>query len=1149
MNLFVELLNNLNSGGLFSVSGYSLSSFSLFIALLKEYTSKNIVVVVPDRETGFELQDNIEAFSKSGNAVCYNLSKFFPFSHILTEKLFASETMSMLYSLVSGKENISILPCSALLKKFTNPKNIFSNIINLKKGDTLDREALALYLIEYGYENEYILSDKGEFSFRGDIADIYIPVYSNPVRITLWDDYIENISFFNIKTQKRFKNRDVKEISIVPNCEFIFSDVNIDAVIKKLKTKRESELSEILKLKNFDINIAMCPYLAGEDTVSIFDFIASGNNIFVFFNAFDIFKNIKKYEKELVGHFSDIFDEGIEFVSYNSYFYKAEDILSRIESADLLCDDVEIHNRNRKNINLETREYEDLHKQIKESANSPFTPLEKEFNENVSLGFTTFCPFSDKVRKENVFSFARKSGLPVEETDTLLTELLLSSKKRKIYFAHRDIGKGFKSSFLKVSVISERDIYGKSRRVRKTEYVKEHSLRKFSELKKGDYVVHVEHGIGLFKGLEHIEIAGVKKEFILLEYLKGDKLYVPVEKFNYIQKYIGDDGYIPSVDKLGSDRWSKNKIKVQQAVEFVAKELLELYASRKIIKGISFRGNEQLIDEFGEKWEYDLTNDQVKAINDIFDDMDKEYPMDRLLCGDVGYGKTEVALRAVLKAVFAGYQVAFLVPTTILTLQHFTTFKERFKEYPVNVEKISRFEDKKQQKKIVEKTEKGEIDVLIGTHRLLQKDVKWRNLGLLIIDEEHKFGVKHKEKIQMIRKNLDVLSMTATPIPRTLQMACLGVKDLSVINTPPMDRKSIDTKIIKFDKKIIRRAVLKEIERGGQVYFVHNRIKSIYQTAELLKEFLPEVKIAVAYGQMDKEELEIIYRDFINKKFDMLVSTTIIESGLDNPNVNTILINRADRFGISQLYQLRGRVGRSNIKAYAYFIIPAKEIISSVALKRLKILQTYAGLSEGFKLAMSDLEIRGAGNLFGEKQSGHILSVGFEFYMDMLEDAIKKLKGVLETDDFETEINYNINAFIPESFIAEEKERLYVYKKLSLVKTEEEFGNIIEELEDRFGKFPEEFKNLTNVLKIKILLKIYAIPRGDIKSDSIVLFLDQRSKIDPVKVISLVKSHSDKFLMLNQNSLKIVLYTDNMEKRYHELKETLKLFELKDKKV
>ena len=524
--------------------------------------------------------------------------------------------------------------------------------------------------------------------------------------------------------------------------------------------------------------------------------------------------------------------------------------------------------------------------------------------------------------------------------------------------------------------------------------------------------------------------------------------------------------------------------------------------------------------------------------------MDNTYPMDRLLCGDVGYGKTEVAIRAILKAVLKGYQVAFLVPTTILALQHYKTLSERFKEYPFVISKISRFESKKEQSQILNNLKNGNIDIIIGTHRLLQNDVIFKNLGLLIIDEEHKFGVKHKEKIKLIKKNLDVLSMTATPIPRTLQMSFLGVKDLSVLNMPPADRQSIETEIIKFNKNIIKKAILKELNRDGQIYFVHNRVKSIYAMAKFLKELVPEAKIAVAHGQMDKKDLEIIYRDFIEKKYNLLVCTTIIESGLDNPNVNTIFIHNADKFGISQLYQLRGRVGRSNIKAYSYFIIPSPELIHPVALKRLKILQTHSGLSQGFKLAMSDLEIRGAGNLFGEKQSGHILSVGFEFYMDLLEDAINKLKGKVKEEKIDPEINYNIPAYIPENYIKSNKERLYIYKKLSITENYKDIDLIYNEIEDKFGRLPEEMKNLIEIFRIKIFLKNLNIEKVDLTENGIIIIPGLKAKIDIKKLINLISENKNIKMVSNE---KIYITTNNqpVSEKFNTIKDFL--MKIKDK--
>ncbi len=1138
MENFIEVVNNVNLSKKLLISNYNISSSALFISLLKENQNKNIIIFVPDRETGLLLKDDIDFFYNKKSVIFSDISKFFPFSPIIKTKDYTSEIIHLLYKLLFENNKIFIIPFSIILKTLIPSKEFVKNFITIKKGETIDRELLSMILLEYGYENSYLINSKGEFSFRGDILDIFVPIYEKPLRITLWDDYIEEINFFNIETQKRDKNNPLNEFHITQNTLFLYSDENINNISEKLcNSQKEKELAEKLSLKNIDLNIS----LLSETDVDIFDYIDNNNFIISFFNQSTIIKNHKNYIQNLKEHFQEINSEGYLFCKFNNFFKTHQNIEDTINKSELIFTEIKLSDDNRITIDLHTKDNMQLRKKILNRKENHFEPLIEYLNLAEIEKLPVYFIFNDSIRMENIYNLIKEKGFSTFKTNENLINIYFNRKKG-VFFFQGKIHRGFKSNFFKCFIISEQDIFGKTKRTSKIPKIVEHSIEKFSELKKGDYVVHIEHGIGRYKGLESLDVGNVKKEFILIEYLNNDKLYVPIDRLNFIQKYVGEEGHIPTLDKLGSDRWIKVKERAKKAAESIAKELLNLYAERKIIKGISFKGNDDLIEEFSIKWEYEETDDQRKAIEEIFYDMEQEYPMDRLLCGDVGYGKTEVAIRAILKAVLSGYQVAFLVPTTILALQHYNTLLERFKEYPFEIAKISRFETKKEQDKIIDNLKNGKIDIIIGTHRLLQKDVKFKNLGFLIIDEEHKFGVKHKEKIKLMKKNLDVLSMTATPIPRTLQMSFLGVKDLSIINIPPADRQSIETHIIKFNKNIIKKAILKELKRDGQIYFVHNRVKSIYAMAKFINNLVPEAKIAVAHGQMDRKDLEIIYRDFINKKYNILVCTTIIESGLDNPYVNTIFINNADRFGISQLYQLRGRVGRSNVKAYAYFIISSPDLITPLSLKRLKILQNHSGLSQGFKLAMSDLEIRGAGNLFGEKQSGHILSVGFEYYMDILEQAINKLKGKIKEEKVEPEINYNFSAFIPENYIEQEKERLYIYKKLSLVESFNELENIKAEIIDRFGKLPSEMLNLFEVFKVKILLKKLQIEKVDITESSAVIIPGLHSKININKIVDMVKNNtlkmvSNEKLMVNFDNCSLSEKFKKLENILNELEE------------
>ena len=625
----------------------------------------------------------------------------------------------------------------------------------------------------------------------------------------------------------------------------------------------------------------------------------------------------------------------------------------------------------------------------------------------------------------------------------------------------------------------------------------------------GDFVVHVDHGIGTFVGLKQI-LPGPgepQQEFMELRYAGDDKLFVPVERLDLIQKYTGAGR--PPLDKLGGTTWEKAKTRVKKAMRDMAEELLKLYAARLAVPGHAFAADTHWQQEFEDAFPYDLTADQATAITDIKRDMETPMPMDRLLCGDVGYGKTEVAMRAAFKAVMDGKQVAVLAPTTVLAFQHQKTLRERFAGFPVRIDMISRFRTKGEQKATLEDAAAGKVDILVGTHRLLSKDVAFRDLGLLIVDEEQRFGVAHKERIKQLRKRVDVLTMTATPIPRTLNMSLVGIRDMSTIETPPKDRLSIQTHVVKFDSEVIRRAVKHELERGGQVYVVHNRVESIWSIANLIARLVPDAKIAVGHGQMSEDELEKTMLDFMAHKYDILVATTIIENGIDIPNANTMIVNRADRYGLSQLYQLRGRVGRSDRPAYAYLLIPPEETLSPVAKKRLAAIREFSDLGSGFRVAALDLEIRGAGNLLGGEQSGHMESVGFETYMKLLEDTVRELKGEEIEDDVRATVNLRVDLKIEETYIPDMNQRLMVYRRIASARSEEEIDRVVAEVRDRYGPIPPSILNLADYGRIRVMADRLGIESVDREGDRVLFRFRPQARLDPTALVAFVQRRGD----------------------------------------
>ena len=671
------------------------------------------------------------------------------------------------------------------------------------------------------------------------------------------------------------------------------------------------------------------------------------------------------------------------------------------------------------------------------------------------------------------------------------------------------IAEGYEYPMLKFTVISESDIFGKKKKKKKRKTYEGKKIQEFAELKPGDYVVHENHGLGIYQGIEKVEVDTVTRDYMKISYADGGILYIPATQMDLIQKYAGADTKPPKLNKLGTPQWKKTKGQVKKAVQLIAKDLVKLYATRQQTEGYVYGPDTVWQREFEEMFPFEETEDQLRAIEDTKKDMESTKIMDRLICGDVGYGKTEIAIRAAFKAVQEGKQVVYLVPTTILAQQHYSTFIQRFKDFPVRVDLMSRFRTQAQQKKTVEDLKKGLVDIVIGTHRVLSKDVGYKDLGLLIIDEEQRFGVTHKEKIKKLRENIDVLTLTATPIPRTLHMSLIGIRDMSVLEEAPMDRMPIQTYVMEYNDEMVREAIERELARGGQVYYVYNRVENIADLALRVQKLVPDARVSYAHGQMNEHQLEDIMYDFINGDIDVLVSTTIIETGLDIANANTMIIQDADRFGLSQLYQLRGRVGRSNRMAYAFLLYQRDKMLKEVAEKRLAAIREFTDLGSGFKIAMRDLEIRGAGNLLGESQSGHMAAVGYDLYCKMLNEAVSQLKGKKEEEDYATTIDLDIDAFIPESYIKNEYQKLDIYKRIATIETEEEMDDMTEELIDRFGDLPKKVQQLLHIAALKSLAHSAYITAIEQKGKDYKFILYEKANLDPAKIPALLKKYGN----------------------------------------
>jgi transcription-repair coupling factor (superfamily II helicase) len=706
----------------------------------------------------------------------------------------------------------------------------------------------------------------------------------------------------------------------------------------------------------------------------------------------------------------------------------------------------------------------------------------------------------------------RNYDLEIPALDEPLATLLTRAEVRRA-IVRGQLNQGFRLPEAHLIVVTFDEIFGTRKRqpAISAKAHPSHFLTSLSELQQDDYVVHLDHGIGVYRGLKFLKVAGIEGEFLHLEYEGGDRLYLPVDRINMVQKYIGGDGAQPALDRLGGTAWEKVKARTRKSIFAMAEELVQLYAVREARAGNSFAPPDVLYKEFEAGFEFEETPDQQRAIDETLMDMQQRKPMDRLVCGDVGYGKTEVAMRAAFLAVEGGKQVAVLAPTTILAQQHLQTFRHRFRNHPVRIEMVSRFLTAKEIQQVLAGVSKGTVDIVIGTHRLLQKDVEFKDLGIVIIDEEHRFGVVHKERLKKLRQTVDVVSLTATPIPRTLHMSLVGIRDLSIIETPPLDRLAIQTYVTRYDERLIRDAILRELERGGQVFFLHNRVETIDRLAQKLSDLVPEAKLAVAHGQMRPKDLEKVMLDFLQNQTQVLVCSAIIESGLDFPNANTIIINRADKFGLAQLYQLRGRVGRSHRHAYAYLLIPGEQAITPDAEKRLRALQELDGLGGGFKLALHDLEIRGAGNLLGEQQSGQITAIGFELYTEMMQKAVQELKGEEVAPEVEPEIRLGIPAYFPDSYIPDVNQRLYFYKRLASLRNRPELEEIKGEIKDRYGPYGSFVENLFMLMDLRRVLKEFLVQQISVSDGKVFMLFHPQSPVKVDKLLELIKKPKSRF--------------------------------------
>src|ERR1700676_4140445 len=991
-----------------------------------------------------------------------------------------------LFRLADGQISLVVAPITAALWRYNDPYLYLSLARTLSKDSEIPHEKLVGHLAAVGYTRTEMVELPGQFAVRGGIVDFFSPEAQRPVRIELLGDTVESVREFDARTQRSIA--PVVRTTLLPLTEW--------AVPSAASFEPSSEAP-------WETHSFFGP--AGQEKqTSLFELAESSLRPLVFLDEPQSLRDAAEKHLENAKENYDRHGQA-NAPEVSDYFWSGEQLTQALEKTSQIP---------LEQLGLSADSFERFELSSRPSArfHGGVVACMSEVKSQLAAGGTVFLTAGSLGELERLADVSREYEVPyvLGESEDAAAGFTAeaATESATLLLIRAPFSEGVTFPDARVTLFGNADLFDvtpsverPSRKIRTSGFFSD-----FAELKPGDFVVHVDHGIGQFEGLRQIESDGRRGEFMLLRYQDDARLYVPLERMDLVQSYRVVEGMHPPLDRLGGTAWNSRKTRVRKSLEDMADQLLVLYAERKTAQGFALSPDDNLQREFEDAFEFEETADQLTAIADIKRDLEKPQPMDRLLCGDVGYGKTEVAMRAAFKAIGDNKQVAVLAPTTVLAFQHYDTFKQRFGPSPVTIEMISRFRNAKQQKEILQKTEAGKIDILIGTHRILSKDVKFSDLGLLIVDEEQRFGVRHKERIKQMRKQVDVLTMSATPIPRTLHMSLVGLRDMSVIETPPKDRMAIQTVVASWDDKLVQSAIEQELERGGQVYFVHNRVESIWEIAAKLQELVPKARIMVGHGQMGETELEKVMLGFMHHEADILVATTIIENGLDIPLCNTILINRADRLGLSELYQLRGRVGRSNRRAYAYLLIPKEVELTPIARRRLAALKEFSDLGAGFKIAALDLELRGAGNLLGGEQSGHIEAIGFELYTQMLERAVREMKGEAAPDEAETQLNLGLNIRINSDYIPEENQRLQMYKRVARVETESQLADVGAELQDRYGPPPPPLRNLLDYASLKLLCIRVGVNAIERKRDSVTLKFRQNAAVDPEQLALFVSS-------------------------------------------
>lgn len=1024
-SFFDKFVRNIKKGKSFTLTGLTIFSRLLLLKYIFKLSGKKVLFITSTEQSALKYSSDLERlFELNSETLPYqNTSPY----EVVTGNLYdyARQVNTLL-----NLPDIVIAPAKVLLEKF--PSNIFfeNNSFKLKVGESIDQKNLLSRLIKLGYKRSTMVSDIGEFSIRGDIADIY-SLEENPVRVEFWGDEIIDIRFFNNETQKSIEK--IKEITIEPLYKFILPDSTPEDFPKELQEQLDNE--------GYFEGVNVYQSYFNNDLVSVLDYFKD------YIIVFDEYAEVSAKYQQIDDNFVNNYNEGLKTQNIHplkeiNHFTLAE-TLNRTAGMQKIYFNNFLSDENNEVIDIDARNVQVFDADMDEAA--------KFLKEHKGYQITIATDYQERVK-----------------------EVLSDYDIFDINFIKNITSQGTEIQDGKILLLTDRELFNKRQKEvpsnRKRHYKeKAEYIESINDIKEGEYVVHSIHGVGVYKGLTKQEFDGQLKDYLTIEYANKDKLHIPAEQINMLCRYRGSGQVKPKLSRMGGSDWENTKTRVKKEVETIAYDLLRLYARRKMKTGIEFAPDSPLQLEMEDTFEYIETPDQLKSINQIKADMESPTPMDRLVCGDVGFGKTEVAMRAMFKAVTSLKQVAVIVPTTVLALQHYQTVSERFKPFGIDVELLCRFRSAKEKKETLKNLATGKCDVVIATHSLLQDNVIFKDLGLLVIDEEHRFGVRHKEKLKEFRENIDIISMSATPIPRTLYMSLSGIKDISVINTPPQNRLPIKTFVGEYNEQTVKNAIVNELDRDGQVFYLYNRVETIEEFKLELQKLVPNARIAVGHGQLSEKHLEDVIIGFDNHDYDILLCTTIIENGLDIPNANTMIIHEADKLGLAQLYQLRGRVGRSEKQAYCYCLYKKNKELSQEATERLKAIREFTTLGSGYRIAMRDVEIRGVGNILGTKQHGHMINVGFDTYCQLLEETVNELKGEKVKANKPTIVDINITAYIPDEWVGSGEQKMIEYKRLSDVKNETELDYIISEWKDRFSRIPEEVENLIKLIKIRLL--------------------------------------------------------------------------------